>query len=1002
MKTTLAALARSTGHLKTVILTIASILVPSTCVLPAESVPPPKPETSPAADAKGARPTLPKFDEVTRDMKALEGLFTLYYYPPEVVRKAQEQNQVIEEEKLLCQVPARLLGKRFMLSTSVSGGGFFTGFPIDERVVQWELFNHQLLLIEPESHFLAKDNEPVNDVVQRTHPAHIRASVPVVTRKEADLIIELGNLLKSNFADIGWMASSGMGRPGEVRIDSGLSKWTTHKSFPFNVEIGVELALNRTAPPGSYEKRMVHYSFWQLPETGYKPRAADDRVGYFLTAQQDWSQSYEARDIFHRYIDRWQLEKRDPNLAICEPKQPIVFYIEKTVPIRFRRAVRDGILEWNKAFREIGFVGAIDVRQQTEDNEWKDLDPEDMRYSFFRWIVTGAGFAFGPHRANPFTGQIYNAEVCFDDSMVRFYEQDAQRHLPTSIAAHKLVDPAMRSFFDAHPEWGWPAREWQGISYGNQEAVRTREALERRAREQGLEYCDYADGMKHQLLVARAPLAGRPPEAVDRLLYDVVKEIVMHEVGHTLGLRHNFKASSIYSLEEIRKRRELKEATTGSVMDYNPILFFKDKALAGDFVSSTIGPYDYWAIEYGYRPAEQAKPASEETKSPQPSDKETPVKIKGKDISADVLDKLPDEVKQMIREHADQSVTAATGRVAHATWPEDKMLSEIAKRAAEPELVYGTDEDTSILSPDPRANRFDAGSDPIEWARTRIELIDQRLKDALDWAVEKDESWYHLRDTFLSLAEEKTMVLDYVGRYIGGQYINRAHRGDANAAAPFELVPVKRQREALAFIEENLCKDDFFVVSPQLLNHLPPARWYHQEAYVDYTIDFPIHEYISLMQWWNLSDRLFPNTIRRIYDAELKTTDQDRFTAAEYLRGIQKACWSEVLSQNRAASQQWTDHQPYLSSIRRSLQREYLGLAEPLVRSKPGSLLPPDLHAMLQHSLRQLAKAMDASVATGKLDFASEAHLVSCKSRIQRMLEPELYEQGPTGRMISL
>ena len=135
----------------------------------------PKPE-----ETKPARPTLPKFDEVTRDMKAFEGLFTLYYFPPEVVRKALEQNQVIDEEKLLCQIPGRMLGKRFMLSTSVSGGGFFTGFPLDERVVQWEVFNNQLLLVEPDTGFLAKDSEPVNDVVQRTHPSHIRAAVPIV------------------------------------------------------------------------------------------------------------------------------------------------------------------------------------------------------------------------------------------------------------------------------------------------------------------------------------------------------------------------------------------------------------------------------------------------------------------------------------------------------------------------------------------------------------------------------------------------------------------------------------------------------------------------------------------------------------------------------------------------------------------------------------------------------------------------------------------------------
>jgi hypothetical protein len=171
---------------------------------------------------------------------------------------------------------------------------------------------------------------------------------------------------------------------------------------------------------------------------------------------------------------------------------------------------------------------------------------------------------------------------------------------------------------------------------------------------------------------------------------------------------------------------------------------------------------------------------------------------------------------------------------------------------------------------------------------------------------------------------------------------------------------------------------------------------------VDYTIDFPIHEYIALMQWWNLVDRLYPNTIRRIHDAELKTAATDRFTAAEYLSCLQKACWSDVLNGSRATSQEWSDQQPYCSSIRRSLQREYLTLTEQLVRTRPGTLLAPDLHAMVQHSLRKLGKAMTAAVESGKLDFASEAHLASCTSRIQRMLEPELNEQLGRGMTSSL
>ena len=959
---------------------------------PAEARPP-----SPQGPEKPDVPSHPKFEEVTKEMQAHAGLFTLWYYPPELLRKAQERGLIYQEEKLLCQVPFGFLGKKFMLSTSVSGGGMFTGFPLDERVVQWELFDNQLILVEPETANIAKDDAAVRDVVERTYPDRIRATLPILTRKGLDPIVELGPLLKSDFSNIGWISAGTRGSG----VNAKLSKWTKKKTFPLNVEIGVELAVAST-PPGSFDKRMVHYSFWQLPETGYQPRVADDRVGYFLTAYNDWAKPHESRDLFQRYIDRWQLEKRDPSLEFCEPKQPITFYIEKTVPVRFRQAVRDGILEWNKAFREIGFVNAVEVRQQTHDNEWKDIDPEDMRYNFFRWIVTGQGFAMGPHRANPYTGQIYDADIIFDDSMVRYYEEEAQQRLPEAIAARKFRDPALNAFVKSHPEWGRPAKDWEGIAFEEPAKQELRTAAMERMRKAGKHLCDYADGMRHQLLVGRGLLAGQPKHVRDQLLYDVVKEVVMHEVGHTLGLRHNFRASSIYSVEEIQKRKAAGLATTGSVMDYNPVLFFKDKATEGNFLTPTLGPYDYWAVEYGYITAGKApQTAKKPEEKKEASAENTSIKVSGQEISKEVLEQLPEEVKKMIRERAlaeevkERTEDKAPPAAATKTPPpgEAKLLQAIASRAAEPELAYATDEDTTMMSPEPRANRFDAGSDPLDWAATRIELIDHRLKNILEWGVEEGESWYHLRDAFLSLWTEKAFVLDYVGRYIGGQYISRAHRGDPNAPPPFEMVPAERQREALQFIEKHLFNDEFFGLSAKVLNHLTMPRWYHRNSYVSYVVDFPAHDYVSLMQWWNLFDRLYPNTLRRIYDAELKFEKGEKFTTAEYLRSLQEGCWKDVFDEKGTAGE-WSDEKPFSSSFRRSLQREYLRILEVLVRSRPGATLPADLHAMVQQTLRDLGEEIDQVVQDGKLDFASKAHLSSSLSRIKRMLEPELTEQG--------
>jgi hypothetical protein len=471
--------------------------------------------------------------------------------------------------------------------------------------------------------------------------------------------------------------------------------------------------------------------------------------------------------------------------------------------------------------------------------------------------------------------------------------------------------------------------------------------------------CDYMEGMKHQMALAGTVLAGQPREVVDQFLFDVIKEVACHEVGHTLGLRHNFAGSFIYSLEEIKKRRATEEPTTGSIMDYNPILFFKENTFAGRFITPTIGPYDYWAIEYGYRPYDESY-TKKQSESKDAKDK----------------DKKP------------------SGYVASLSG-EARMLEEIARRAAEPELLYATDEDTTSLSPDPRSNRFDLSSDPFGYAQGEFDLLNDRMAKLLEWASKVGESWYHTRSAFLRLLMEKATVLDYVGRFAGGQYFQRDHRGDPEARVPFVMVDPKLQRKALAFTESTIFKDDFFTFPPDLLNHLAPPRWYHTGtsfnlSYV--TVVFPIHEYIGVLQWWNLSDRLSPYTLMRIYDAETQTTDPEKLTAAEYIQRIQDACWKDTVDPEKTKS--WTPGKPLVSDIRRSLQREYLGLVETLVRTRPGNVLPADLHAMIWCSLEDLGAGIDETLKKPSLDFASRSHLRTCKSRIDRMLKVELPEVG--------
>ena len=175
----------------------------------------------------------------------------------------------------------------------------------------------------------------------------------------------------------------------------------------------------------------VHYSISELPRTSYKPRLADDRVGYFLTVLKDFSKKESDDDRFVRYITRWNLEKADPSAEMSTPKEPIIFWLEKTIPFKYRKPIRDGILEWNKAFEKAGFYDAIEVRQQPDDAPW---EPGDIRYNTFRWITAGVGFAMGPSRVNPTTGQILDADIIFDADFLQFWKQEYETFTPESVA----------------------------------------------------------------------------------------------------------------------------------------------------------------------------------------------------------------------------------------------------------------------------------------------------------------------------------------------------------------------------------------------------------------------------------------------------------------------------------------------------------------------------------------------------------------------------------------
>ena len=174
-----------------------------------------------------------------------------------------------------------------------------------------------------------------------------------------------------------------------------------------------------------------YYSFAALPTQPMRARIADDRVGHFVTTRQDFTEDL-APKIAKHFVNRWRLEKKDPSLEISEPKQPIVFWLDKNIPEKYRKTIAEGVLEWNRAFERIGFRNALTVKQQTEKD---DFDTLDARHASIRWFVgADVGFARGPSQVDPRSGEILDADVSMSDVFAR-----GARRLVEENSGHPFV-----------------------------------------------------------------------------------------------------------------------------------------------------------------------------------------------------------------------------------------------------------------------------------------------------------------------------------------------------------------------------------------------------------------------------------------------------------------------------------------------------------------------------------------------------------------------------------
>jgi len=769
------------------------------------------------------------FADVVKDATEHPGFFNLYQ----------------KDDKVWIEIAPEQFDQPFFFAANLSNGIgerlFFGGLMGESYVASFHrLGTTQVQLIARNTDFFAQPGTPEARAVAEAFSDSLLSTAAIVAQphpQRKSVLIDASALL---FADI--PGANGMLERAyrqSYSFDARNSSIKKIRATPDLVAINVNAhyALQRVNQPSSSGSSTAlpatipdvrsmflgfYYNFAKFPEQPMRPRIADDRIGYFTASRFDYSNDNALTPKIN-FIERWRLEKKDPTEPLSEPKQPIVFWLDRDIPVKYRQTIIDGVLEWNKAFEKIGFKDAIQAKVQPDD---ADFDTNDSRHASIRWMTTARPQfgGIGPRQVDPRTGEILDADIGLDP--VRLRNRRFQR-------VEQIPQPASLPGFFQHPDQFCQLQE-----YAAQET-----------------------GFALDLLEARGDIDPDGPEAEAFALADL-KDVTMHEVGHALGLRHNFRASTVYSQAQLNDVAFTKEhGIAGSVMEYNAV----NIALPGEpqaaFGMTSLGPYDYWAIEYGYTDVAPDKEAAE--------------------------------------------------------------LRAIASRNNEPTLAYATDEDAAF-GVDPDVNQGDLGNDPLEFARRRLILARELWDRWQQRELKPGESYAVLRRTvgrgLLVIGQSSNAI----AKFIGGVTTLRDHAGSPRP--PLTPATAARQRDALKIIASGLFSSDSFKFKPEFMRRLQVDYLDRSDIYdvglMTSGMDYSLSGQVLSVQRGVLGALMSDSAAQRILDSEVKLDDpKSAFRLSELYETLHRAIWSELKTGQDITPLRRNLQREYLSRVANALLR---------------------------------------------------------------------------------